>query len=286
MGAEPLGTYYRPCTLDGALAALAAGPRTLVAGGTDHFPARVIRAPDEDILDLTAVAGHREIARREDGWFVPFLATWTDVAEAKLPPWFSGLAAAARQIGGVQIQNVGTVVGNICNASPAADGIPCLLALDASVELASLSTTRRVPLHAFLRGPRLTGCGADELVTGIHVPDVGGTVVSRFDKLGGRSYLVISIAMVATVAAFAADGTLVDLRVAVGACSGVACRLPALEARLRGRRPDPDLVHRSHLDVLSPIDDVRGTASYRRSAGLELVRRAIARLACAEEIAA
>jgi CO/xanthine dehydrogenase FAD-binding subunit len=279
-----MGTYLRPATLDGALAALAAAPRMLLAGGTDHFPARAIRTPDEHILDLTAIPGQRAIARRGEDWFIPFLATWTDVIEARLPPLFDGLAAAARRIGGVQIQNSGTIVGNVCNASPAADGIPCLLALDAAVELASRSGRRTLRLADFVRGPRLTARRPDEIVTGLLVPALprpahAGRVIASFDKLGGRRYLVISIAMIATVAAIAPDGTLDDIRIAVGACSATAIRLTALETTLRGRPPDPALVRPAHLSGLTPIDDIRATAAYRRAAALELVRRAVARLA-------
>ncbi len=273
-----MGSYLRPATIADALAALAAGPRTLLAGGTDHFPARLLNTPDEDILDLSALRAHRTIERRGEGWFLPCLATWTEVIEAGLPPLFDGLVSAARQIGGVQIQNAGTIVGNVCNASPAADGIPCLLALDASVELAALRGTRRIGIAEFLRGPRQTARLADEIVTGLHVPALPGEVRAQFDKLGGRRYLVISIAMLATVARIEADGTIGDLRVAIGACSATALRLPALEAALRGRHPDPDLVLPAHFADLAPIDDARATAAYRRAAVIEMTRRAIARL--------
>ncbi|MBU6498956.1 MAG: FAD binding domain-containing protein, partial [Rhodospirillales bacterium] len=138
-----MGCYVRPTSLDDALAALAARRLTVLAGATDHFPARLMPAPAEDLLDITALPALRRIERQEDGWRIPCLATWSDVIAADLPPLFDGLRHAARQVGGVQIQNVATLAGNVCNASPAADGIPCLLALDAEVELASLAGRRR-----------------------------------------------------------------------------------------------------------------------------------------------
>jgi CO/xanthine dehydrogenase FAD-binding subunit len=281
-----LGTYVRPAALPDALAALAAGPRTILAGGTDHYPARVVHAPDEHILDISGLDGLRTIVRRGDDWVIPCRATWTDAIEANLPPMFAGLVAAARQVGGVQIQNAGTLVGNVCNASPAADGIPCLLALDASVELTSVRGARLLPLRAFLLGPRRTARLADELATALVVPAMPDAAIARFDKLGGRRYLVISIAMLATVARVAVDGTIAELRMAVGACSATAQRLSALEAALRGRRPDPGLVLPVHFADLAPIDDVRATASYRRAAALELARRAIASLAAPERAVA
>jgi CO/xanthine dehydrogenase FAD-binding subunit len=253
-----------------------------VAGATDHYPARVGRQPREDVLDVTAIAGLRDIADIHGGWWIGALTTWTDLAEASLPPLFDGLREAALTIGGLQIQARATVVGNVCNASPAADGIPNLLALDAEVELASGRGSRRLPLAAFVTGNRRTVRDADELVTGVFVPAAmpGATVRSRFQKLGSRAYLVISIAMVAAVAEIA-DGTITRARIAVGACSEVAQRLPELEAELAGRpaavataataRPD-------HLAALSPIDDVRGTAGYRRDAALTVVRRALERV--------
>jgi len=272
-----MGLYLRPVTLTAALTQLAERPRTILAGGTDHFPARVLSRPDEDILDITALPGLRGVERRGDHWWLPCQTTWTDVLEAPLPPAFDALKAAARQIGGAQVQNAATLVGNLCNASPAADGIPCLLALDASVELASVHGQRVLPVDAFVRGPRQTARRPDELALGLRVPVIADAA-SSFEKLGARRYLVISIAMVAAVAAFDAAGRIRHARVAVGACAPRAQRLPELEAALLGRPPDPSLAREEHLAPLAPIDDVRATAAYRRAAALELVRRAIGRL--------
>jgi CO/xanthine dehydrogenase FAD-binding subunit len=281
-----MGLYLRPATLAAALAQLAERPRTVLAGGTDHFPARVTAAPEEDILDISALADLRAI-RSEGGHVVlPCLATWSDLIAARLPPAFDGLKQAARQVGGAQVQNAATVLGNVCNASPAADGIPCLLALDAEVELASVSGRRVLPLADFVRGPRQTARRTDELAVALRIPMPEATACSTFRKLGARRYLVISIVMVAAVAAFDATGRIARARIAVGACSPVAQRLPALEAALAGRRPDPALVQAAHLAPLTPIDDVRATAAYRRAAALELVRRAVAGLAAAEALAA
>jgi CO/xanthine dehydrogenase FAD-binding subunit len=281
-----MGRYLRPTSLEAALASLAEGRLTVLAGGTDHFPARVLAAPEEDILDISAVPGLRAI--RDDGVhrFLPCLATWSDVIAAELPPDYDGLRAAARQVGGVQVQNAGTVVGNVCNASPAADGIPCLLSLDAEVELASIAGHRVLPLGEFLIGPRRTARRPDELVLGLRIPHAAAPARAIFQKLGARRYLVISIVMVAAVAEFASDGRIARARIAVGACSPVAARLPALESVLVGRWPDAALVLPEHLAPLSPIDDVRASAAYRREAALELVRRAVAGLAAPDMVAA
>jgi CO/xanthine dehydrogenase FAD-binding subunit len=274
-----MGRYLRPASLAEALAAMAGAPRVPLAGGTDHYPARVGVSLDEDLLDLTAISGLRGIAEDEAGWRFGAGTTWTDVIEARLPPLFDGLKAAAREVGGAQIQNAGTLGGNLCNASPAADGTPNWLALDAVVELASAAGARTLPVGAFVLGNRRTDRRPDELVTAIRVRRPQGRARSVFLKLGARRYLVISIVMVAAVATFDAAGRIVEARVAVGACSPVPVRLAALEARLVGQRPDPAMVEPADLAPLAPIDDVRGSAAHRRDAALTLVRRALAGLA-------
>lgn len=278
--------FLRPTRLEDALGALASGgtdgaPWVVLAGATDHYPARVGRAPIEDVLDVTAIAGLHGVQTVEDGWRSGPLTTWTDLVETDLPPMFDGLKAAALAVGGRQIQARGTIVGNVCNASPAADGMPNLLALDAVVELASGRGERRVPIGEFVVGNRRTTRAPDELVTGLFIPgSIAGTAArSTFEKLGSRAYLVISIAMVAAVAEVGADGRIARARVGVGACSVVAQRLPVLEAELVGRPASAAtaaIVRADHLAGLSPIDDVRGSAAYRREAALELVRRALA----------
>ena len=280
-----MAAFLRPAQLDEALGALAAGapggaPWVVVAGATDHYPGRVGRTPVEDVLDVTAIDGLRGISPVEEGWRVGALTTWTDLVEAELPPLFDGLRAAALAIGGLQIQARATVVGNVCNASPAADGLPNLLALDAAVELASDRGPRRVPVGEFVTGNRRTVRAPDELVTGLVIPAAlpGTTVRSTFEKLGSRAYLVISIAMVAAVVEIAEDGRIARARVAVGACSEVAQRLTELEVALTGHPAGPEtaqLVRAEHLAGLTPIDDVRGTGAYRREAALALVRRAL-----------
>jgi CO/xanthine dehydrogenase FAD-binding subunit len=277
---NPLPPYVRPDRLEDALAILAEEPRLILAGGTDVYPAHTTRPIDRPVLDITGLPGLRGVTEDEDGWRIPALTTWTDLVEAPLPPAFDGLRAAARTIGGRQIQNAGTLCGNVVNASPAADGLPSLLALDAEVELASASRRRVVPVAAFVLDNRVTDLRPGELVTGLRVPRIEESARSTFAKLGSRAYLVISIVAVAVVVVVA-DGEIADARVAVGACSPVARRLPVLEAALVGRPADASLaqvVVPQHLAGLAPLDDVRGTAAYREDAALTVVRRAIAQV--------
>ncbi|HSK40340.1 MAG TPA: xanthine dehydrogenase family protein subunit M [Arenibaculum sp.] len=276
-----MGSYLRPVELVDALAFLRQGPRLVVAGGTDVYPRNVGHPPTGDLLDITGVEELRGI--HDDGTHVRLgaLVTWSDLMRARLPPWFDGLRRAAREVGGIQVQNAGTLAGNVCNASPAADGMPNLLALDALVEIVSSDATRRVPVADFVVGNRRTLLRPDELVTAILIPKPMAGARSTFLKLGARRYLVISIVMVAAVLEPASDGTVGRLRIAVGACSEVARRLIGLEQHLAGRPIGPalcDLVEPGHLAALAPIDDVRAGSAYRLDAALVLVRRCIERL--------
>lgn len=274
-----MADYLRPTTLDEALQALAR-PWTVLAGGTDFYPARVGRAIDENVLDIGGIAALRGIAAAPGGWRLGATTTWSELLEANLPPLFDGLKQAAREVGGRQIQNAGTIAGNLCNASPAADGVPPLLALDAIVELAGRSGTRQLPLASFITANRRTALVPGELLVAIHVPKPARDTRSAFLKLGARRYLVISIAMVAATIEIE-DGRIAAARVAVGACSAVAQRLPALEAALVGAAVDSlaERVEASHLAPLSPIDDIRGSADYRREAVATLLRRLLAGVA-------
>lgn len=275
-----MGEYLRPRGLEEALQALTR-PFTLLAGGTDFYPSRVGRAVTEDVLDITGIAALRGISETSAGWRLGATTSWSELVEADLPPMFDGLKQAAHEVGGRQIQNSGTIAGNICNASPAADGVPALLALDSEVELASRGGMRRVPLSAFIMGVRKTELQSGELVVALHVPRPKHDASSAFLKLGARRYLVISIAM-ASVVIEVEKGRVAVARVAVGACSPVAQRLPALEQALIGAPFDARLGERvaaSHLAPLSPIDDVRGSAGYRSDAALVLLRRLLSKVA-------
>ena len=282
-------TYHRPATLEEALAIRAGGAVTVLAGGTDIYPAKAARAGWGDprhgaILDICAVPGLRGIAEEADCWRIGALTTWTDIVRADLPALFDGLKLAAREVGGVQIQNRGTIAGNICTASPAGDGAPNLLALDARVELASLARRRTIAMADFIDGYRHTACGADEIVTAVTVPKRGAGARSHFLKLGARRYLVISIAMVAGVIDLDAGGCITWAGLAIGACSATPQRLAGLEAALVGRpaATAADLVSAEHVAHLAPIDDIRGSALYRHEAALVLTRDLLHALASPE----
>ena len=274
--------YLRPTDLDAALNALKGGRLAVLAGGTDFYPAQVGRPLPDDILDITALSALRGVREEASGFRIGALTTWSELLATPLPAWFNGLTLAAREVGGRQVQNAATLAGNLCNASPAADGVPALLALDAAVELAAHDGVRRLPLASFVTGSRRTARRTEELVTAIVIPHWGERARSTFIKLGARRYLVISIVMVAGTLEADVSGAVSRAALAVGACTEVAQRLPALEAKLLGAPLDPalaGLVEARHLATLRPISDVRGSAEYRRDAALTLVRRALRQLA-------
>lgn len=260
--------YARPGSLEAALDHMADGGWAVLAGGTDFYPARVGKPLTDPILDISAIKALRGIQRTDNGWTIGALTTWTDIVRADLPPAFDGLKLAAREVGSIQIQNAGTVAGNLCNASPAADGVPPLLTLDAQVELSDAGGVRHVRLQEFIHGNRQTALRPGELVTAIHIPASAGEGRSTFLKLGGRKYLVISIVM---VAARISDD---DAAIAVGSCSAVAQRLPDLEKDLRTGLNSDAPITAAHLAPIAPIDDIRADADYRREAAAELVQRA------------
>lgn len=270
--------YLRPTDLDAALSALKGGRLTVLAGGTDFYPAHVGRPLPDDILDITALAALRGVREDASGFRIGALTTWSELLATPLPAWFDGLKLAAGEVGGKQVQNAATLAGNLCNASPAADGVPALLALEAEVELGAHNGVRRLPLASFVTGNRRTARRKEELVTAILIPRWGASARSTFIKLGARRYLVISIVMVAATLETDASGAVSRAALAVGACSEVAQRLPALEAKLVGVPLGPALAGLAgpqDLAGLRPISDVRGSAEYRRDAALTLVRRAL-----------
>ena len=218
-------------------------------------------------MDVSALREIRGVSITGDHIRIGGLTTWTEVIRTPLPRCFDALKAAAREVGSVQIQNRGTVAGNLCNASPAADGMPPLLALDAQVEMVSAAGVRRLPLAEFLVGNRKTARRVDEILTAVMVPRKLADAASAFLKLGARRYLVISISMVAAVIQRDGGNQVQEARVAVGSCAVSARRLQNLERDLVGLQARAGIgsaATSEHLEPLKPIDDVRASAEYRR----------------------
>ena len=267
-------TYTQALDLKDALAALASGQGKIIAGGTDHFPSHP-RPGSAPLVDISRAADLRGISIEEDCIRLGAAVTWSSLIDTPLPAAFDGLKQAAREVGSRQIQNAGTIAGNLCNASPAADGVPPLLTLDARVEIAALTGTREVPLETFITGVRQTALRPGEIVSAVVVPRPDPALRGAFSKLGSRRYLVISIAMVAGAIALSADGRIAQARLSVGACSPVAQRQPDLEASIVGKRPEEVVVTSEMFAGLSPIDDIRGDAAFRLGAAAVMATRLV-----------
>ncbi len=245
------------------------GPLTPLAGCTDLFVSLNFGTlKDARFLNLWRLDGLRKIAVVGDVLSIGALATHTDLIEStvvrtRLPM----LVAAAREIGGVQIQNRGTIGGNVANASPAGDTLPVLAAADALVVLQSIDGARRVPFNSFYTGYRQSVRRADELIVALEIPAVRGR--QWFRKVGTRAAQAISKVVMAGVAPAgrANDG---DVRIAIGSVGPTVVRLPRTEAALAAGRPI-DEAQRLLVDEIAPIDDLRSTAEYRRRVSANLL---------------
>lgn len=270
--------HRMPADLSQALDTLSYPGVAVISGGTDWFPAHGTDVPPGAILDISALPEFRGIRQGPDGWRIGAATTWSEIRRADLPPAFDALRQAAAEVGSVQIQNAGTLGGNLCNASPAADGVPPLLVLDASVELVSHTGVRVVALADFLIGPRRTALRAGELVSAVLIPAQATAGVSSFLKAGARKYLVISVAMLA-VRVEVSGGIIVRAAIAAGSCGPVAVRLRGAEALLHGASVGAlPSITAADLPEIAPIDDHRGSAAYRRAALAEMLTRAVVTL--------
>lgn len=279
-GDVPAGLYHRPQTLDETLRLLAAAPWTVIAGCTLYYVDGYVRPHLDRLLDITDLDELKGMQVHADRVRLGALTTWTALAGAALPAECAPLQQAARRIGARQIQNVGTIGGNLCGAAANADGIPPLLIADAAVELRSLRRSRTLPLAAFLLGNRQTARQPDEVMSTIILPRRSTPQAGVFLKLARRAYQGLSVATVAARLGTDAGHRIGEAAIAIGACSPVAQRLPTLERRLIGRSIEElrlDLMVDANEDFapLAPITDTIATAEYRLDVAATLVRRAL-----------
>lgn len=254
-------------SLDEALALRASRPAALVlAGGTDVMVSIEAGSIDPvDVIDLWGCAELRAISA--DGRSIGATATWTDLVRHPCIP--DMVKECAQTIGAVQIQNRGTVGGNIVNASPAGDSLPVWLVLDADIEVASIRGTRRIPASGFWLDYRRTALEADELVVAVHLPDLSGDRL-HYRKVGTRLAQAISKVVLAGRLRVE-DGIVTEARVAFGSVAPVPLRALAVEAALVGRPISPDAADHVAACIV-PIDDIRSTAEYRRKVATNIVR--------------
>jgi CO/xanthine dehydrogenase FAD-binding subunit len=275
-----------PDTWEQALAMKAAQPDAVpIAGGTDLMVAlNFDRARPQAILDLTRVPELRDWEAADGRLRIGAGVTYTRLIE-ELRERLPGLAMASRTVGSPQIRNRGTVGGNLGTASPAGDGLPPLYASDAEVELASASGTRRLPVAEFVTGPKRQSARDDELIAAFHLPAATGA--QQFAKIGPRNAMVIAVCSLvlavwperrAVCACIGSAGpTPIRAKEAEAFIAGVLDEEGLWEAR--GALAPSALEHFGELvaAAAAPIDDVRGTAAYRRHALRVMTRRALER---------
>lgn len=241
-----------------------------LAGGTDLMVqiARQERRPAA-VVHIERLAELRGLDMSAGRAHIGALVTQKTLTDRLAGSPYAGLALAASLSGGWQTQNVGTVGGNVCNASPAADLVPPLLAHGARVRLESAEGARSLPLAEFILGRRRTARAPDELVIGFELDPAGPLEADIFEKVGRRGAMEIAIASVAVRVRLGADGrTLDDARIAIGAMGPVPFRAHAAEAVLIGRPLDAAGLREASAALLaaaSPITDTRGSADYRRA---------------------
>jgi xanthine dehydrogenase small subunit len=257
---------------------LAAGPTRPIAGGTDimvQITGELGPVP-ERMLDLSRIKELRGISLGADGLVIGARTTYTEIRRSALcRDNLPALVDAAATIGAAQIQNRGTLGGNIANASPAGDTLPVLLAADARILVGGQRGEREIAAADFFPEYRKTALAPDELILHVTFPLPKGREV-RFRKVGTRRAQAISKVVMALAWRDLGGAGWSDVRVALGSVAATPVRAPATEAVLEGARPTPEVVDRAAETLageLNPIDDVRSTADYRRAVSARVLHR-------------
>ena len=272
--------YHAPKTLEEALELLAeyGDEARILSGGTDllvKMKQRLIEP--RHIISLRNLNELRGIKPVEGGIYIGAATKLREIERSKLiAERLPLLHEAVRAIGSIQIRNMGTIGGNLCNASPAADSAVALMALGAELHAQSLEGERIIPIEEFFKGPGVTALKPVELLTAIYVPYPPDGFGWAFRKIGRTS---LDIATINAAAILTLHGGLIDLcRIALGAVAPTPVRAVRAEEHLRGRKPTPELIQEASelvVEDISPITDVRGTAEYRVEASKTLVRDAL-----------
>jgi CO/xanthine dehydrogenase FAD-binding subunit len=259
--------------LDHALSLRAEHPDArILAGGTDLMVEVDMGQLPDKVLDIWSVAELRGIRERPSGLWIGALTTHREIVESLFAEsWAPTLIEACRTVGAIQIQNRGTLGGNIANASPAGDTLPVLMALDAQVEVASASRGLRIVPMAFLyKGYRQLNMEPDEIVVGVLLPEPHAGDQTHYRKVGTRLAQAISkVVMGARVRIV--DGVVTEARVAFGSVAPTPIRCPTVEEALVGRPVDPQVARLVAEDIV-PIDDIRSTGSYRSQVAANVLK--------------
>ncbi len=270
----PRFNYYRPESLGEALKLLdELSDYKVIAGGTDLLvDMRIKRYTPKNIIDLGGLRELRYITIEGDTVRIGATTTLQELLESniirdKLPL----LHSAVYNMASLQIRNIATIGGNLCNASPAADTAPPLLVYNASLRLVSRDGERIVGINEFFKGPRKTAIRGNELLKEIivHVPENYGW---GYEKLGRRDAFTLSIVSVAALGRVE-NGVIRDVRLALGSVAPVPVRARSVEEYLRGRRAEARVVEEASrlvVNDISPISDVRASAEYRKEMSFRL----------------
>lgn len=262
-------TVHSPRSLDEAYEILSLRAVKVIAGGTDLMVLMNARQLDaEEFLDIWRVDELRGIEDEGDRLRIGALATYTEMIRSPLIEKHApALVAASRTVGAVQIQNRGTLGGNIVNASPAGDSLPVLAAYDAEVEIGSGRGTRRVDFNKFYTAYRRTVLESDELVVAVRLPKLKEGERDFFCKVGTRRAQAIS-KIVMAVKAKTKNEMIEWIRVGVGSVAPTVVRAYKTESLLAGRAITSDLIEQAGQSIsleVSPITDLRSTEHYRRT---------------------
>jgi carbon-monoxide dehydrogenase medium subunit len=269
----------RPPTLVGALEMMGTLDNPMpIAGGTDIVPTfRDLGSKQVHLIDLGLIDELRGV-EEEDGYvLIGPTTTHSEVLASKLVKEAApALHDAARWIGSVQIRNRGTIGGNVCNASPAADSAPPLLVHGAEAHIISLEEGHWIPLQELFKGPKMTVLEKNEILGGLRIPLVRGAG-SSFQRIGRRRGFTLSVVNAAAYVEREVD-RLKEVRIALGSVAPTPIRVPSVESKIKGKKMSEELIGEAAADCVEaakPIDDIRGTAEYRRDMVGVLVKRAM-----------
>ena len=270
-----------PSRLSEAYGLLASGTVVPIAGGTDimvRITGEIGPLPDR-MLDLSHLDALEGIALESGALVVGARTTYSEIRRSALcREHAAALVEAAATVGAAQIQNRGTLGGNIANASPAGDMLPVLLAADAEIVVGSHRGERSVPAAEFFPAYRQTALEADELILRVRIPLPPGREM-RFRKVGTRRAQAISkVVMAVSWRSHGPSAGWSDVRVALGSVAATPIRAAATEAVLEGARPSPETADRAAETLaaeIHPIDDVRSTADYRRIVAARVLHRIV-----------
>jgi carbon-monoxide dehydrogenase medium subunit len=249
-----------------------------IAGGTDIVPTfRDLGSKPVHLIDLGLIEELNGIEEEDGKILIGPTTTHAQMLASKvIEDSAPALHDAARWIGSVQIRNRGTVGGNLCNASPAADSAPPLLVHGAEAHICSLEEGHWIPLQELFKGPKMTVLESNEILAGLRFPAVNGAG-SSFQRIGRRKGFTLSVVNVAVYVE--RDGeNLREVRIALGSVAPTPIRAPSVEKKIRDKKMSEELVEVAAVacvEVVKPIDDVRGTAEYRRDMVGVLVKRAM-----------